>query len=210
MSVMVTLSIVSPGMHNYCNCLCKHLIFSIYWVSYRIDRHNQNVIIPFTSLYYSVLTTKRMEECVKNRMLAGRKREAQAKDRFLIPLIVPNPWGQGRELDKRNIVQAILGDTPLLTYGNNKDSQNMDQYLKKLEPSSLQIPDLVSQACFMPEEGPVLDFLTVFTEAKDDSWGFPRLKLLKNLQANRGPSYTLLETCRVREIVIGQTSDEKN
>ena len=58
----------------------------------------------------------------------------------------------------------------------------MDQYLKKLEPSSLQIPDLVPQASFMPEEGPLLDFLTVFTEAKDDNWGFSRLSLLNLLQ----------------------------
>ena len=135
--------------------------------------------------------------------------EAQVEDRFLIPQLVPNPWGQGKELDKCNIIQEFLGDTPLLTNGNRKDSQNMDNYLKNLEPSSLQVPDLVPQASFMPEESPLLNFLPVFTEAKDDSWGFPRLSLLKQLQANRGPSYALLETCKVREIIIGQTSEDE-
>ena len=47
------------------------------------------------------------------------------------------------------------------------------------------------------------------TEEKDDNWKFPRLGLLREFQANRGLSMDLLETCQVREIVLGSTSTEE-
>ena len=81
----------------------------------------------------------------------------------------------------------------------------MDQYLKRVDRSSLQIPDLVPLTRYIPEEVPLLDYLTMVTESEENGWAYPRVSLLKQFQNNRGLSYESLGICDVREIFIGET-----
>ena len=86
-----------------------------------------------------------------------------------------------------------------------KQAHAMDQYLKRIDRSSLQIPDLVPLTSYIPEEVPLLDYLIMFTESEENSWVYPRVSLLKQFQNDRGLSYESLGACNVCEIFIGET-----
>ena len=85
----------------------------------------------------------------------------------------------------------------------------MTKFLDSVDPHGLQIPNLSSKLEFIPEDSPLLDYLAVYSEKREDDWKFPRPGLIKEFQENRGISINILESCEVREIVVGRTSQEE-
>ena len=86
----------------------------------------------------------------------------------------------------------------------------MHDKISRLSGSSwVQIPKISSKLEFIPEDSPLLDYLAVYSEKREDDWKFPRPELIKELQENRGISINMLESCEVREIVVGRTFQEE-
>ena len=91
----------------------------------------------------------------------------------------------------------IVGDCVRPKMGAGKDSQCMENYLERVDPTGLQDPEITSWESFIPCKAPLLDYLTVSVEEKEDNWRFPRLGLLKEFQEDRGLSKNLLTRCTV-------------
>ena len=66
-------------------------------------------------------------------------------------------WGKARALDKYKIVNAINGDESW----TSRDQNNMRKFLSRLDPGTLQSPDLTPWSVFIPENAPLLDYLIV-------------------------------------------------
>ena len=139
-------------------------------------------------------------------MIQGRQNPAVENLRFLIPQRDSVQWGEGRDLDKGDIMRELIGDGKRPQMGKRRDSECMAKYLERIDVSGLQDPKLTSWGSFVPCKSPLLDYLVVAMEEKDDNWRFPRLDLLKGFQKDRGLSYNMLRDCVVKEIVVGKYS----
>ena len=149
---------------------------------------------------FSSVSTARLEEWAKNRMVHRRQGETSESHRFLIPQLSTVTWGENRVLDKHDIISEVIGDGVRPKMGKKNDASCMQNYLNRVDPSGLQDPGLTSWENFIPNKATLLDYLAVVTHEKDDNWRFPRLGLLREFQADRGLSLNLLQSCRVREI----------
>ena len=80
--------------------------------------------------------------------------------------------GEGNALDKRDIIMKIVGDGVQPKLGSGKDSQCMEKYLESVDHTGLQDPEITSWESFIPCKAPLLDYLTVSVEEKEDNWRF--------------------------------------
>ena len=155
---------------------------------------------------FSEVPTVSLESRAKSRMLAGRKRTTEEEDRFLIRQELNPAWGKGRTLDKKLLIQALSGPSTDNESEMGSDTKSMGKFLRRVNPTLLQVPSIAPETSFIPELAPLLDYLVVHTKARDDNWSLPRLGYLEKLQQDRGLSLSMLNNCEVREIVVGQTS----
>ena len=183
--------------------LIKYVVVEVIWYGIMYSGMFYNMFI------FSCFHTRKLQEWARNRMVQRRQNPAQDSYRFLVPQLSNVRWGEGNALDKRDIVMKIVGDGVRPKMGSGKDSQCMEKYLETVDPTGLQDPEITSWESFIPCKAPLLDYLTVSIEEKEDNWRFPRLKLLKDFQEDRGLSKKLLVTCAVREIVVGETKKEE-
>ena len=139
-------------------------------------------------------------------MIQGRQDPVVENLRFLIPQRDSVQWGEGRDLDKGDIMRELIGDGIRPQMGKRRDSECMAKYLKRIDVSGLQDPKLTSWGSFIPCKSPLLDYLVVAMEEREADWRFPRLDLLKEFQKDRGLSYNMLQECVVKEIVVGKSS----
>ena len=155
-------------------------------------------------------STKALENWARASMIRKRKRLAEQKDRMLVSQSSISLWGKGKTLDKFNIVKAITGDSTKHKPGWGNDGRCMREFLAKLpEPSQVLDPKITPWLDFIPENAPIIDYLVVHVEENNDSWKLPSISLLKKLQDNRSLSYSIIDQCDVKEIVVGESSSEE-
>ena len=127
-------------------------------------------------------------------------------DEILVPKSTENHWRKDGSLSKVNLIREITGQYP--NKESSHDADSMHYYLLKVSPDGLQNPQLEDTDIYLPAGAPLLDFLSV-TMDRTESWKVLNKDEISAYQKNRGLTYRMLEEVKIREIVIGQSSDEQ-
>ena len=93
-------------------------------------------------ILFSCVTTERLEQWARSRMMARRNSEAIEKYRFLIPQLESVRWGEHKMLDKHDIIKKIVGVRPKM--GQYEDAVCMEKYLERVDTAGLQDPRITS------------------------------------------------------------------
>ena len=88
------------------------------------------------------------------------------------------------------------------------DANCMHKYLEKVEGDGIQRPQDINMEEFLPVGAPHLDFLAS-TVDRLESWKYPPGEESKFYQKARNLSYKLLDEVVVKEIIVGETSEEE-
>ena len=158
-------------------------------------------------LYFRGMRTKTLEEWARTRMIRKRRNHASEADRMLVPRDSTTYWGKGRAYDQYDIVKAINGTRTRHVPGKGNDTSCMRDFLSRLDPASLQNPGIGSWLNFIPGNSPFIDYLAVHVEYSSDGWLYPSLSILKELQDSKAISYSMLDKCEIREIIVGESSE---
>ena len=192
------ISILLPAYPGRCR------IIMLLWINQ--DKCILLLITRSNCIYFRGFRTKTLEDWVRDRMTRKRRRPAVEKDRILISQRSEIKLGENRALDKFKIVKAITQDESIHKPGWSDDAKCMRSFLANLDPTSLQDPEITPWLDFIPENSPLVDYLVVHSEENEDTWKLPTLNLLKKLQDTRTLLYDLIDQCKVREIIVGESS----
>ena len=83
----------------------------------------------YNFVVFSSNGTKKLEEWAKRRMIQRRRTTASEEMRFLITQPPSIRWGEGRILDKHEIIRTLIGVGVLPQMGQGNDSLCMRKYL---------------------------------------------------------------------------------
>ena len=83
----------------------------------------------------------------------------------------------------------------------------MHKYLEKVNGVGIQIPHQTTMQDFLPAGAPLLDFLAS-TVDRLESWKYSPGEEIKFYQKARNLNHKLLDDVIVKEIIVGETSDE--
>lgn len=139
-------------------------------------------------------------------MITRRKQVSNPEMSLLIPRINPNPWRTTGPLEKSMVIKNYCGYRPVM--GRGTDASCMHRYLEKIEGDGIQKPQEINMEEFLPAGAPLLDFLAS-TVDRLESWKYPPGEEIKFYQKARNLSYKLLDEVMVKEIIVGETSDEE-
>ena len=89
----------------------------------------------YNCFIFSCIRTSQLESWARRRMIQGRQNPAVENLRFLIPQRDSVQWGEGRDLDKGDIMRELIGDGKLPQMGKRRDSECMAKYLKRIDVS---------------------------------------------------------------------------
>ena len=170
-----------------------------YWYFYYCGMSGFNFKIYFSRL----MTTEDMRRCVKERLSQERSKEFEPGMRMLIPPQYPKMWGEQRTGNKVGMVAEIVGYRHKINTG--RDEKCMSLYLRRVSPSGLDCPSILTQEEFLPAKAPLLDFLVEDTK-RTDAWKYPKLEELEKYQKFRGLNLDMLERVETRELVCGVSS----
>ena len=138
-------------------------------------------------------------------MINLRKQISTPEMSMLIPRTTPNPWRNTGPLEKSLLIKNYCSYKP--TMGRGTDASCMHKYLEKVSGDGIQIPNQTNMQDFLPAGAPLLDFLAS-TVDRLESWKYPPGEEIKFYQKARNLNYKLLDDVIVKEIIVGETSDE--
>ena len=152
------------------------------------------------------LGSKELTSRAARTMISQRKISSTPEMSLLIPRISPNPWRNTGPLEKSEIMKNYCGYKPVM--GRGSDAQCMNKYLEKVVQDGIQVPQHININEFLPAGAPLLDFLASTIE-RAETWKYPPQEEIKFYQKARSLSYNLLEDVIVKEIIVGETTDEE-
>ena len=170
-----------------------------YWYFYSCGKSG----FSFTNNFFRLLTTEDMRRCVKEKLVLERSKEFDPGMRMLIPPQYPKVWGEQRTGNKVEMIAELIGYRHKINTG--RDERCMSLYLKRVSPTGLDCPSILTQEEFLPAKAPLLDFLVEDTK-RSDAWKYPKLEELEKYQKFRGLNLSMLERIETRELVCGVSS----
>ena len=147
--------------------------------------------------------TADVESLVKARLGDVRSQRVSEEDQFLVIAPEDSFWESEGEEAVKKAARTIAN--------SNSDDPNelMKSYLSKSTDEQLIIyPSNVDFKSYIPSKVPVLDLLA-FDSGRPDAWKYPPEQTLVEFQKTRATTYSVLDSCHVEEIIIGETSPQE-
>ena len=120
----------------------------------------------------------------------------------------PQAWGSSdNQLNRHSIYSAVTGKTEIIR-SDTRDEQMMREFITHTVKDMAVIPDMFPRKKILQGGIPLLDIVRAHRE-KLDVWQFPSKQTLEQWATNRSVQMDTLQEVKVKEIVVGRTSDEQ-